>query len=354
MRIFLALALVTCSVVLGVDGATKNVAIPKPGTACTDKITFPVKALKGVKGYPGNVEVFGIPIIYGSKFVDKIGIKKLNHAASVMAELLDQDSDGCVDDPNVLRNLHMNAAPKDLKAHGYGFRKAFALPNKKPTKDAAKEAMKKVAMTNSKKIGFKFTTDVDFPQILPQYSVNQTKDNKDNTIEEIYHFLTNHGYSKAYSKIFGTNWQAPSSLTKAMDIARGKRMKVAPKKISGYSKNAWSRYAEPGCNYYCQGTEYLWWGYCSYSGTCAGRSGQGSKWTGSIMNQPDSALNDQEKEFKLLKKTQLAKIDKLLYKLYDASAKKTAVYRLPTKPVDGTYTGCKKCLRKGGMSHGGK
>ena len=25
--------------------ATKNVAIPKPGTACTDKITFPVKVL---------------------------------------------------------------------------------------------------------------------------------------------------------------------------------------------------------------------------------------------------------------------------------------------------------------------
>merc|ERR1712001_435826 len=141
MKIFFALALVTCSVVLGVDGATKNVAIPKPGTACTDKINFPVKTLKGVKGYPGYVEVFGIPIIAGTKFGDKIGKKMLNHAASVMAELLDQDSDGCVDDPNVLRNLHMNAAPKDLKAHGYGFRKAFTLPNKKPTKDAAKEAM---------------------------------------------------------------------------------------------------------------------------------------------------------------------------------------------------------------------
>jgi len=358
MRIFLALALVTCSVVLGVDGATKNVAIPKPGTACTDKITFPVKALKGVKGYPGNVEVFGIPIIYGSKFVDKIGIKKLNHAASVMAELLDQDSDGCVDDPNVLRNLHMNAASKDLRAHGYRMRKAFILANKKPVKAAAKDAMMKVAMTNSKKIGFKSTTDVAFSDIKPQYSVqqmcNKTVCNKDNSIEEVYHFITQFGYSKAYSKIFGINWKAPSSLSKAMDIARGKRMKVAPKKLSGYPKNAWSRYADPGCDYFCQGTEYLWWGYCSYSGTCAGRSGQGSKWTGSIMNQPDSALNDQEKEFKLLKKTQLAKIDKLLYKLYDASAKKTAVYRLPTKPVDGTYTGCKKCLRKGGMSHGGK
>ena len=116
-------------------------------------------------------------------------------------------------------------------------------------------------------------------------------------------------------------------------------MKVAPKKQSEYPKNAWSRYADTNCNYKCQSTEYLWWGYCSYSGTCAGRSGHNS---------------DSEKEFKLLKKTQLSKTDKRLYQLYDASAKKTAAYRLPTKPVDGTYTGCKKCLRKGGKSHGGK
>ena len=123
---------------------------------------------------------------------------------------------------------------------------------------------------------------------------------------------------------------------------RGKRMKVAPKTQSGYPKNAWFRYADATCAYDCHAMEYLWWGYCSYSGTCAGRAGN------------KTPLNQYEKEFKLLKKTQLAKTDKPLYQLYDASAKKTAAYRLPTKTVDGTYTGCKKCLRKGGKSHGGK
>ena len=131
---------------------------------------------------------------------------------------------------------------------------------------------------------------------------------------------------------------------------RGKRMKKTPKKQSDYPKKAWSRYADTTCKYGCQATEYLWWGYCSYSGTCAGRSGNKVP----ILSQPDSVLNGWEKEFKLLKKTQLAKTDKPLYKLFDASAKKTAAYRLATKPVDGTYTGCKKCLRKGGKSHGGK
>ena len=127
-------------------------------------------------------------------------------------------------------------------------------------------------------------------------------------------------------------------------------MKKTPAKLSGFPKKAWWRYTDTTCGYYCQSMEYLWWGYCSYSGICAGRSGNKVP----ILNQPDSALNGFEKEFKLLKKTQLAKTDKALYKFYDASAKKTVAYRLPTKPVDGTYTGCKKCLRKGGKSHGGK
>ena len=146
------------------------------------------------------VEVFGIPIIAGSKFENS---SKLNHVASIMAELLDQDGDGCADDPNVLRNLLMT-----VKDHGYQFRKAFVLPNKKPAKDAAKMAMKKIAMTNSKKIGFQFAVDVDFPQILPKCSgLHETKDCMDNSIEEMYHFITQYGYSIAYSKIFGTSWE---------------------------------------------------------------------------------------------------------------------------------------------------
>jgi len=334
MKIFFALALVTCSVVLGVDGATKNVAIPKPGTACTDKIHFPVKALKGVKGYPGMVEVFGIPIIAGTKFGDKIGKKMLNHVASVMAELLDQDGDGCADDPNVLRHLLTKAGK---------FRKAFILPNTKPATQAATMAIMKK--------GFGYTLDVDIGQIkLNCTGLKFTPECSDNSIEEIFHFLTDYGYSKAYSKILGLTWQTQTKLTKAMDIARGKRMKVSPKKRSDFSKNAWSRYPDSSCTYKCQATEYLWWGYCSYSGICAGRSGGKVP----ILNQPDSALNRFEREFKLLKKTQLAKTDKPLYKFYDASAKKTAAYRVATKPVDGIYTGCKKCLRKGGKSHGGK
>ena len=156
------------------------------------------------------VEVFGIPIIAGSKFKNS---GKLNHVASIMAELLDQDSDGCADDPNVLRNLLMKRKMKSPKGEIFKLRKAFVLPNKKPAKETAKFAMLKK--------GFKFSVDVDFPQIVPKCSgLHQTKDCMDASIEEIYHFITSLGHSIAYSKIFGNKWQAPSNLTRAMDIAR--------------------------------------------------------------------------------------------------------------------------------------
>ena len=57
-------------------------------------------------------------------------------------------------------------------------------------------------------------------------------------------------------------------------------------------------------------------------------------------------------EFKTLKKPDLLKRDKGLAKLYQDSEKTTPAYRLPTKPVDGIYTGCKKC--SGGINHGGR
>ena len=51
-----------------------------------------------------------------------------------------------------------------------------------------------------------------------------------------------------------------------------------------------------------------------------------------------------------MKKSQLVSGDKPLTKLFTDSAKST-VYKLPTKYVDGTYTGCKTCST--GKNHGG-
>ena len=148
-------------------------------------------------------EVFGIPIIAGSKF-KKSG--KLNHVASVMAELLDQDGDGCADDPNVLRNILTKSK---------GLRKSVVLPNGEVTK-AGMVVLKKI-----QKMGYYPGQNLRFGEIKPKCSgLHQTAKCIDASIEEMVHFITKFGHSIAYPKIFGTNWQAPSTLTKAMDIAR--------------------------------------------------------------------------------------------------------------------------------------
>ena len=58
-------------------------------------------------------------------------------------------------------------------------------------------------------------------------------------------------------------------------------------------------------------------------------------------------------EFKNAKKKDFLKNDKLLSALYKASELKTAKYRVPVLPVDGTYSGCAKCA-SGGKNYGGK
>ena len=63
------------------------------------------QATSGISGYPWFTEAFGIKII-GTQAAKS----KLSHVATVLAELLDNDNDGCVDDPNV-----MNAMLKEMK-----------------------------------------------------------------------------------------------------------------------------------------------------------------------------------------------------------------------------------------------
>ena len=61
----------------------------------------------GILMAPYVVEVFGIPLLTTSKFAQasEDGRNKLQHVASIVAELIDNDNDGCADDPNVLAKL---------------------------------------------------------------------------------------------------------------------------------------------------------------------------------------------------------------------------------------------------------
>ena len=128
-----------------------------------------------------------------------------------MAELLDQDSDGCVDDPNVLRNILIKSIPEGSKSKIKAL-PALVLPNESVT-NAASKAMKEK--------GFIYGQDLNIGEVIPKCSgLNFTPTCSDASIEEEFHFITSFGHSRAYGQIFGTHWVDTSNLTKAMDIAR--------------------------------------------------------------------------------------------------------------------------------------
>ena len=157
------------------------------------------------------MEVFGIPILATEKF-KKSG--KMNHAASIMAALLDNDNDGCADDPNVLR--HLLQKQDSFVYPGYKYRKSVSLQNDMGTPKFP---------VVGEKIGYNNEQGSDLKDVQPKFSGTNAKGNAthalyDATIEEWLHFITSHGLALAYPKIFGPKYSSNSTLTNAMDIAR--------------------------------------------------------------------------------------------------------------------------------------
>ena len=173
--------------------------------------------------------VFGIKI-YAT---ENVGNKKLLHAASIMAEYLDNDEDGVVDNQKILdkiidrkvwllvieKGLDIDDVPNSLKYHRFQdlYNEEISLINGSPRFDA--------------------------------------------TLEEVLHVITQHGYAEAYSDIFGEN--KDSEVAKAMDIARGGYFKNVP---NSYPSSAWYSYDDKTCDYSCQITEYTYWALTSILG----------------------------------------------------------------------------------------
>ena len=145
------------------------------------------------------VEVFGIPMIATAKWSTTM----LNHVASVLAELIDNDNDGCADDPKVL---------KELVTKLDGKRKAVVLWDNQNSVDTAIPLLEKA--------GFKYVIDEGLDETQPGCSgLKFTHECSDASIEELFHLVTT-GLSDTYPEIFGVDWTSKSTLTNAMDIAR--------------------------------------------------------------------------------------------------------------------------------------
>ena len=221
-----------------------------------------------------KVEVLGVPI-YAYANVEDV---KLLHAANIMAQYLDNDEDGVVDNPALLSALiSSNAALYMWKQEGQQ--------------------------------GSINAQDLGADESVPAWHNNGHTSRFDAALEEIWHVITHSGFANAYPDAFGED--AGTSLTNAMDIARGGRFQSVP---SPYPGGAWYTYDDRTCDYGCMATEYIYWAMTSVLGAQENRAGE--------IHQ----------EWKLNTKAKVQQMDTAIYQLMTDPQ-----YVFPIVLPDGTY-----------------
>ncbi len=232
-----------------------------------------------LKCFHKKVVVFGIDIYAVSGVSDE----KLLHAANVMAQYLDNDEDGTIDNQLVLDKMLENKA---------------AMVMWKSQKDI------NINPPNDRSI-----QDLGNDETQPSYVANGKTGNFDASLEEVLHIITHAGYSQVYPDIFGET--QGSQIANAMDLARGGQFTSIP---NSYPSNAWYTYDDKTCDYSCQVTEYFYWALTS------------------ILGAQENRLDEIGHEWKLNTTEKVQTEDVAVYQLLT-----NPQYKFPTILPDGTY-----------------
>merc|ERR1711934_27152 len=277
---------------------------PTGGTNNGSALIFPLKT-SPVSTYPKYTEVFGVAVFGHSSITDA----KFQHVASVLAEWLDNDENGCVDIPLVVSKM-TTTSPKP-----------FTLAERD---NGAMTNAEQAAFTTA---GFQTSTITYNKELLPACAGAAATDNCiDATLEEVLHMVTDEGYMPAFPSTFSTEVNSNSLLTAAMDVARGGKFTTIP---TSYPASAWYTYNDATCTYRCMATEYVYWGMSAYVGSIAGRkSGIANEW-------------------KFSTKAELLAGDVKL----SAILQDTSSYRVPSVAPDGKYRAPATCAS--GVASGG-
>ena len=184
----------------------------------------------GMACFTKYVEVFGLGIYAESGLSDE----QVLHAADVLAELLDNDEDGVVDDQALLSRL------QDMDA-------LVPMFNSEEI-DESPALLDFEENYNGNGVGaVLFANEVD-----PE---NPGLWGADATIEEIMHTINHIGHVHLYPDAFGFEPNS-SLLSDAMDEARGGQFVEHP---GEYPEDAWYHYNDVTCEYDCMAIEYLYW-----------------------------------------------------------------------------------------------
>lgn len=227
-----------------------------------------------------KVVVFNISIYAFSTVEDT----KLLHFANILAQYLDNDEDGVVDNLIVHNALKANNSFLFIwKTEAE--RDSFIIPNAHNGKNIGADVINSIWHTNG------HTGDFD------------------DSLEITWSFMSSFGYEVGYPLVFGS--QSNSEMSMAMDVARGGNFQTPP---AVYPSNAWYTKSDVSCNYECQITSYNYWALSSMLGAQKNR------------------LTDIQDEWKLNTSSEVQNNDVKAWIIFT-----NTIYNLPTTLPDGTY-----------------
>ena len=236
---------------------------------------------------PKNIKVFDLNI-FGSATTSDL---KIIHAAKIMAQYLDNDEDGIVDNKLVhemliSRNATLLMFNNESEAEAAWMSGEYNFPN------------------NSQLL---FDDET-----IPSFNSNAPNRRFDASLEEVLHLITHEGYSHVYPDLKEVKG---SSIAKAMDEARGGYFQTPP---SQYPSNAWYSYDDITCTYDCMIVEYFYWALTSILGA---------------QSYP-GRINEIGHEWKLNTKEKVENLDTLIFTLMT-----NLDFNLPKKLPDNDYKG---------------
>lgn len=214
-----------------------------------------------------------------------VGVTDANllHAANLLAQYLDNDEDGTVDNQAVMDAMIAN------KAYLVMWKIESDLDN---------------AFINGR-TGQDLGNDETHPSFVDNGRIGEF----DAALEEVWHIVTHAGHETAYPNIFGT--QIGSQMSNAMDIARSGQFISIP---TTYPSNAWYSYDDQTCDYECQAGEYIYWIMSS------------------MLGAQENRLSEIDNEWKLNTRALIESTDTAAFDLLSDPQ-----YKFPTVLPDGTY-----------------
>jgi len=232
--------------------------VTNPGT--DPNFTIVANTDAGFTGLSKKVTVFGIPI-YAVATVDDT---RLLHAANILAQYLDNNEDGTIDNQTVVDAMLANSAFMFMWK-SESDQNTVSMPNNATGQDLGND------------------------ETIPVWHTNGHTGQFDAALEEVWHIVTHAGYASAYPSVFGEG--AGTSLSNAMDVARGGNFATIP---NPYPANAWYTYDDATCTYDCMTTEYIYWSMSSILGAQSNRLGEISQeWdlnTNALIQSTDTAV----------------------------------------------------------------